>query len=280
MKNKILTLLAIFIFLISIMSVNSFAIITSANASLSVEKSSYNLDEEDEVITVTLRLDNLKSNNGIIAYSAVLEYDKNKLTYLDCSGSGAWPAPSYSDENGKLVADRANNDFSADGEVLCTIRFKPKSAGENIVIKLSNIELSSGEIGGGGLKQIDDAQVAFSIKSSTQPSVPGGEDDPSKPSNSPDPSNPGSDEDDKKPDSDTNNDNNGSNKVPINSSKNDKSDNNPNTSKSIIPKLGVSTYILITIGIVCIVAIVFFARMKLLDRKIKKEAIKHSNDKK
>lgn len=114
MKNKILTILGIVIFIICVLTENCFAVITSATAVLTASKSSYELNNENEVITVTLKLSNLQSNNGVIAYSAVLEYDKDKLTYSGSSGSGKWSSPSYNEENGELIATRADNDFSAD----------------------------------------------------------------------------------------------------------------------------------------------------------------------
>ena len=113
MKNKILTILGIVIFIICILTENSFAVITSATAILTTSKGSYELNDENEVITVTLKLNNLQSNNGVIAYSAVLEYDKSKVTYSGCSGSGKWSAPSFNEENGKLIATRSDNDFSS-----------------------------------------------------------------------------------------------------------------------------------------------------------------------
>ena len=112
MKNKFLVIFSIMIFIISALTINSFAVITSATASLTSSKNDYNISDNNEVISVNLRLDNLNSTNGIIAYSAVLEYDKDKLTYLNCSGTKKWSAPSYYEENGKLIADRSDNNVS------------------------------------------------------------------------------------------------------------------------------------------------------------------------
>ena len=112
MKNKFLIILSIMLFIISALTINSFAAITSATVSLTSSKSSYNVNDDNEIISVKLKLDNLESTNGIIAYSAVLEYDKDKLTYLDCSGTQKWSTPSYSEKNGKLIADRSDNNVS------------------------------------------------------------------------------------------------------------------------------------------------------------------------
>ena len=68
MKKKILILLLMTLFMMSILVSNTFATISSSRCSLTTPKSQYNKGEE---IVVTLRLDELKADKGIIAYSAV-----------------------------------------------------------------------------------------------------------------------------------------------------------------------------------------------------------------
>lgn len=311
MKNKILTVLSIIILIVTTLSITSLATITSASASLKASKESYNLDDEEDIVSVTLRLDSLKSNNGVIAYSAVLEYDKDKLSYLDCSGSGKWAAPSFSEENGQLIADRSDNDFSEDGEDLCTIRFKTKSAGENIVIKFKDIELSSGELGGKGRKAIGDAEVSINIttskvdddKDDDDNKDDDNKDDNDKDNNDKDNNNNTANNDqnnnttntDKnntnkdntnKNNSNTNKNNANTNKTNTNSTKKPSNNNNgvlnitPNNADSKIPNAGINPYLTTLITILVVISIILFVRIKLLDQRIGKEIKEIPDEKK
>ena len=73
MKSKILTVVVIMTIVFNIFTISSFAAISSATASLTSNKSEYSLSDTNEVITVTLKLTNLQSTNGVIAYSGKLE---------------------------------------------------------------------------------------------------------------------------------------------------------------------------------------------------------------
>lgn len=273
MKNKILVLSCMVMFIISILGSNVFATISSATCTLNTPKSQYEVGEE---VVVTFRLENLDADKGIISYSAVLDYDKTALEYVSCSGVGKWVTPSYNEENGMLIADR-NEDYSPlNGEDLCTITFKAISANSNAKIKLSEITLANG---GHDIGTHADLEKSINITESVENpdnNNEGNSDNPLNPAN-PDNNNqnPNGSITENNNDSDNSNNNNGSN---TNNSNNNNSNEKANINSTLslsdkqIPKLGANMCILALIGIEIAVAIILFIRMKLLDKKIKKNS--------
>ena len=159
MKRVFLTIYCIILLLISLFTTNVYAVINSFKCELIPSKTEYNVGDE---ILVTFKLSSLDADKGIIAYSAVLDYDKDKLEYVELSGTEKWITPSYNAKNGKLIADR-NDDFSAlSNENLCTIKFKALKSANNVQIKLKDIELANGDE---SIKSSDGVQTTITISS-------------------------------------------------------------------------------------------------------------------
>ncbi len=220
MSKKILVVFCVIVFIMSIFMVNSYAAITDAVCELKPSKSEY---EVGDTIEVTLRLSKLEADKGIIAYSGVLEYDKDNLEYVSIKGSGEWERPEYNSENGMLVATRS--DFSPfDGEDLCVITFKAKSKSENAKIAITSIELSNG-----GNKPATGykAETTVNIKDSDSQKEPDTPSDTEKPNDS-DTEKPNDSENntDNNQNNNSDNDNSNSNNSGNNNSGNNNSDSN------------------------------------------------------
>ena len=304
MKRKLLTLFFIVSLMISLLSSNVFGAITSVKCSLNTPKNQYNVGEN---VVVTFRLDELNADKGIIAYSAVLDYDKEALQYVKSEGAGSWVAPSYNDENGKFIADRNDDYSSMNGEDLCTITFKALKSVNGAKIKLSEITFSNGgkEVGTHSDVEIT-VDISEEVEPSDTPSIPSNPTNPDNPDTPDTPDNPNSPDTpntsdnpntpdtpnisdtpsgQKNPDTQKNpvipnvsgsSNNNNKNTLTVGST--NKPNNNTvsnsasaRTAKGIIPPLGNgSTYFTVLIFIALIVVTTFFIKMKLIDFKIKK----------
>ena len=291
MKNKILTIISIVIFTICALSINVFSVITSSTFKMSTSKETYNVGEE---VTLTLRLDSLTADRGIISYGAVLEYDKSALKYVSHSGIGNWTSPYFNEENGKLIADR-NSDFSPlDGEDLCTIKFIAQKEVDNTTFKLSNIELSNGSNAPG---KSNDVEISISIKnpSSSDPSEdkePETNPDDNEPETKPGDNDNKPDDNNKPDNNDNNNDNNNNssnnnnnnNNIPTGNNNGNNNNSKPNnsttgTSNSAsdsmattrIPNLGANTYLTASIVVIMLFIIIMIYKTNLLNKKIKKQ---------
>ena len=76
MSRKVLAIFCTLVVMISILTVNVYAAISSATFQLKTSKEEYNIGD---TIEVTLRLTKLEADKGIVAYSGVLNYDKDNL---------------------------------------------------------------------------------------------------------------------------------------------------------------------------------------------------------
>ena len=98
----------------------------------------------EEKFSIYVKMANIQAEEGIIAISSVLEYDKKSLTLEEIKGENKWPDPTYNDKNGKLVA--LKNKFATKDENVFKITFKVnKKAEKSAWVKVNNFEISNGK---------------------------------------------------------------------------------------------------------------------------------------
>ena len=217
MRKKILTVFFMMLFIVtSTLSVKSFAAINSAKLDLNPSKTQYKVGD---TVEITLKLSELNADKGIVAYSAVLDYDKDKLEYKGMKGLNGWDNPNYNADNGKFVADGDGDDSSLNGEDLCIITFEAKSEGNNVPIKVTDIEIANGE---NAHKTKYEATTSINIQDNSGNSNNPGGDEPG--GDNPGSDNPGSDN----PGGNSGNNNQGGN----NSGGNNNSGNNSGNSEN------------------------------------------------
>lgn len=138
MKKAVNISLILVILIICIMG-NVYAAI---NCKISMHTSKNEFKQGEEFV-VDVKLSNLQSERGIIAFGATLEYDKQSLTLVKMEGKNGWSTPSYSEVNGKLVMER--NGFATKDEILFQITFKfNEKSDKNVLITLKNLEVADG----------------------------------------------------------------------------------------------------------------------------------------
>lgn len=136
--KKIVIMSLILIMIICVMN-NVYAAI-NCSVNMQTAKTEFRQDEE---LVVDVRLSNIQSERGIIAFGATLEYDKNSLTIVKMEGKNGWATPSYNEAEGKLVMER--NGLTTKDETMFQIIFKVKEQNnKNISILLKDIEVADG----------------------------------------------------------------------------------------------------------------------------------------
>ncbi len=142
--KKILKL-SLAIIAILLMVGNSYVFATtSCKLELQSTKTQY---EKEERFTVNLYISDIKSDKGMLALDAVLEYDKDSLTLEKFEGQNGWETPlegaSYNKSNGKIAIKR--NDFGKNNEIIFKMTFKVnKNAKSNATIALKSINIADG----------------------------------------------------------------------------------------------------------------------------------------
>ncbi len=117
---------------------------TSCNLELKTAKNEYK--KEDKFI-VDFYISNIKSDKGMLALDATLEYDKDSLTLEKFKGQNGWETPlegaSYNKENGKIAIKRSS--FGKNNETIFKITFKVnKNAKSDATIALKNVNVADG----------------------------------------------------------------------------------------------------------------------------------------
>ena len=114
--------ISLFLVLVLILSICFYTKTYAAlSCSVSMSASSNEVTEGNE-FTVSIGVNNIQGDKGVIIYGGTVEYDKNVLTCTGKSGAGEW-APSFNKENGKFVADR-DNGFAKSNETVLKLTFK------------------------------------------------------------------------------------------------------------------------------------------------------------
>lgn len=94
---------------------------TSLNCDLAITTPKNDYSKGDEFIA-SVYLSNVSGEQGAIAMSATLEYDKTSLKLIEMSGQNGWDNPTYNEANGKLVLTRSS--LTKNNEVVFNIKFK------------------------------------------------------------------------------------------------------------------------------------------------------------
>ncbi len=265
-----------FVLLLLISCVLTVYATITADVTLSTSKSKYSKDEE---IVVTVKLTNLESEKGIIAFGAVLEYDKENLQYVSMNGKNGWSNPYYNEENGKFVTDRGSF-ATEDGEIF-EIIFKAKTdKADKVDVTIKNIEVADGI----EEDKFSPATLTISIG------------DDSGDVTDPDDENPDNNADDRNTNTNTNtiSDNNTNTNTNTNTNKSTNTNNNTNTNTNTntnknnnqnndntapnnqqdnladkaLPNAGMgrNIVILILIGVMIIVPVILFKKMEIMDK--------------
>ncbi len=296
MSKKILITSVIIILLITLLSVNVFAVsITSATVMAVPSKNEY---ESGETVEFIISLKDLNASSGILGLGAYLDYDSNLLTLnTNAVGLSNWSDAEISTRTNRFATTK--NSHSANNEDILKITFTAKnvSADTQTSIGLKKIEISNGSEY--VIDEIRSSSINIKPKSSnpqnppvdnpTTPDEPanppstsdnqidtGNTDNPNEPSNPNIPENqnntniPGNTDNNTNQagaDITNNNNTNNSNNNNNSSSNNNLQDNKPD---SIIPQLGVNNVLPIMIAIISIIAVILFINLKMVSRKIKK----------
>ena len=133
---KISLVLLIMIFMTS-------SVFAALSCKISMQASKTQL-EKDEEFVVSVNLSDMETDGrGIIAIKGHLEYDKDSLELVKMEGKNGWATPSYNEQNGELVSDRANP--ATGDETVFEITFKvTQESKQNLVITLNNITVGNG----------------------------------------------------------------------------------------------------------------------------------------
>lgn len=143
-KSFKLTFILLVIICISL-STRVFADSIDCNMEIQTSKAEYSKGEE---FVANVYISDIKSETGIIALQAVLDYDKSNLTLLGMAGKNGWDTPAinstYNPDNGKIVLTR--NALGKDDESVFEIRFKVNDdSASSTSINLKNIKVVNGD---------------------------------------------------------------------------------------------------------------------------------------
>lgn len=272
------------------LSVNVFAAtITSATVTLTPSKTEC---KSGDTIEFTISLKDLQASSGILGFGAYIDYDSNLLTLEPTAkGVSGWTDADISEKTHRFITTK--NSHSENNEDILKITFTAKEVTSDVAtsVKLKKIEISNGV--DYTINEISSNNVTIKTESTTNPEKPPvdeddnkGEQDPDKPTNPSTPNNPNDNENSNnnnndnpnQPDSPVNPDeSNNSNEQQgdldspnIPSGNNNETNNNANNSNSSIPQLGASRILLIIIAIIIVIAVILFIKIKIIDKKMKK----------
>lgn len=233
---------------------NSYA---TPNCNIQIQASKIEVKKNEE-FTVNVNISNIQSERGIISMGGTLEYDKDSLGIVKIEGKNGWETPtdgaSYNAANGKIAITRSG--LGKNDETIFTVTFKVKETSkQNLLVGMKDISVAD------GTKPIKIAQTYQNITVIEGTSNPVPTPTPDEPTVNPTP-NP-----DNKPSTNTQ-----PNSILGGNTNNNKDTNSKNITKSqSLPKAGGNTMILgMFIAVVIIIAIVFFIKMRLLNKKMEK----------
>lgn len=141
MLKKILVILITLILMLIATNMEVKAVTDSYNIGIITNKSTI---EKGDSLEITLSLNDINVADGLGAYQATLEYDKNIFEYVSIEGLNSWDTPIYN--NGTFVTTTKTGENIKSGEYVAKITLKVKDniSGENTTIKIVNITASTG----------------------------------------------------------------------------------------------------------------------------------------
>lgn len=249
MRKIIMSL--ILIFTICMMG-NVYAAL-NCSMSVQVNKSEVNKNEE---FTMNVNVANIQSEKGIIALQANLDYDKESLELIRMTGKNGWETPTdgatYNAATGKIVINRSGPGKNA--ETVFTVTFRVKEASkQNLTVGLRNIKVAD------GTKPISLPQAYQSVTIATGTQNPIPQPKPDEPEVNPNPGTSGGS---------SSTGSSSSNSVGTTNTTKKVANKSPMTNGKL-PKAGNDNMMFLSvIGLVSIVAIVFFLKIKLVNKKM------------
>lgn len=266
--KKIIVLSIILLLTISTM-INVYAA-SSFKMSLKSSKNEVNKNEE---FVVDVNMSDIQIDKGIIALGGTLEYDKDSLEIVKMEGENTWATPSYNDANGKFATDRG--DYGASDETVFKITFKVKEESkQNLTITLVEASASNGK----DEVKLKDIKTNITVKNGTT--------NPDNPNPNTNTSNNNTSDNNNTTNTNSNNNNNNNNndnnKNNTSNNTNSNRNNTANQNKSnntnisndiksgILPKAGANAILFGSIGMLIIIAGIFYARIRIIENKTKK----------
>lgn len=199
-------------------------------------------------------------------------------------GQNKWARPSYNEDNGKFATDR--DDYGTSDEVIFKITFKVKEQSkENLTVTLNEVAGSNGK----DEVKLNNIKTDITVKNGiSNPDNP----KPEEPNTNTSTDNTNTTNNNTVNNDKNNNTNNNANNNIANTSNNtttnsNKSNNNTNVKNNnivntnssdnvkngIFPKAGASSIVFGLIGILIIIAAIFYVRIRIIDSKAKKNNI-------
>lgn len=259
------------------------SVYASPNCNISMETTKKEYDIKDDEIIIDVKISNIKSSVGIIAIQAVLEYDKESLTLEKMEGQNDWKSPvknaSYNEEKGILVMDK--DGLAKSDEEILKLTFKiNKKTKKNLMVELKDVKISDGT----KLAVIGSTYKSITIKDGEENQPPTPPDDPNKPENPDNPSNPEEPSNPSNPEKPSNPSNPENPENPDNSNPTQNQDSSTNEKPELkkvnqkdniangkLPQTGLNKTILkISIVLAIIVGIIFYIRIKKVNKKIRR----------
>lgn len=252
--KKILKLSLVLLMTMCIMG-NVYAAI-NCNVSVQTDKTQISKNEQ---FTVNVNISNIQSDRGIISLGGTLEYDKDSLELVKMEGQNSWETPlagaSYNETNGKIVITR--NGLGKSNETVFKMTFKVKDESkQNLTIGLKDITVADGK----ELAKIDNNYTNITIKEETTSQItqPGDNIITNVNTNT-------NTITDTKQDSDGNLLNTEGNSS---TNKTEKKDDSIKSGK--LPQTGETSTILIScIGLIILGAIIYYIKIKKINKKVK-----------
>lgn len=141
MKNKILSILIIFVLVLCINVVKVNAETEACTIKLNPNSSSV---KPEETIDISIDMSNITDRDGLAAYSATISFDNNIFTYSKTVGAGEWETPTYN--QGNIVATVTSGNGQTEDQTigLITLRVNPNVPDGQYEVGLSNITVSNG----------------------------------------------------------------------------------------------------------------------------------------
>lgn len=141
MKRKVMSVLMMFVLILSLYGVETNAAADVCKISLSPKSSSV---EPEKTVDIELKMSNITDADGLAAYSAKINFDTNVFTYSKIAGYGEWETPTYNE--GNIVATVASGNGQTTNQTFAILTLKVNSGvvDGNYKVSLSNITVSNG----------------------------------------------------------------------------------------------------------------------------------------
>ena len=225
MKKKVLSILVIFVILISALKIN-----VNAESGCQITLIPQSSVEPGKEIKIELKLSNITTNDGIGAYQTTLTYNSDIFSYSSVDGNGTWEKPTVNtDTKGviKLVATTSDGECVKKDDTMAILTFKVNSntAEGKYEIGLINTEVSDGN----QTLNVQEYKTNIIVKKASENNTDKTDDNKNSTTNNTTDQN------------NTNNSNNATDKNNTNTSNNATDKNNTNTSNNATDKSNTNT---------------------------------------